>query len=271
MKKCVQTILFILTIIATACTNSTKQSNVSTGNDKKSEDLQFVRFDTIISYSIDTLKASSPKLTITISLDTIQGADKRSTLINNAITYAAYGIDSTDLFTATAAFAHSCKEEYYTLRPDYINEKQADHTPAWLNHTIDITGSTDTGRDSITTYTLIQSSYTGGAHGLTTVTLINFDNTTGREIHLQDIFKENFEEPLTQQLLRSLAQQTNSPTIEALKEKGYTTMNEMYPTENFRLDKDSITFIYNSYEIAPYSMGLPTIRLSYDEIKDIMK
>ena len=59
--------------------------------------------------------------------------------------------------------------------------------------------------------------------------------------------------------------------IEEVKEQGYITMNDMYPTENFLLAEDSIIFFYNSYDIAPYSHGTTRLAIDYNDIKELMK
>lgn len=45
----------------------------------------------------------------------------------------------------------------------------------------------------------------------------------------------------------------------------------MYVTNNFILGKDSIFFLYNNYEIAPYYKGRSRIGFDYDELKDLLK
>jgi hypothetical protein len=45
---------------------------------------------------------------------------------------------------------------------------------------------------------------------------------------------------------------------------------DMFPSENFILGKETITFIYNPYEIAPYEKGSIELTLSYSELDDIL-
>ena len=45
----------------------------------------------------------------------------------------------------------------------------------------------------------------------------------------------------------------------------------IFITNNIILGKDSITFLYNRYEIAPYALGDIEISLDYNTLKDIMK
>ena len=46
---------------------------------------------------------------------------------------------------------------------------------------------------------------------------------------------------------------------------------EMYPSNNYVLGKEGITFIYNPYEIAPYALGRIELTISYDDMENIMK
>ena len=60
-------------------------------------------------------------------------------------------------------------------------------------------------------------------------------------------------------------------TIEELCERGYSLDIDFFITNNIILGKDSITFLYNRYEIAPYALGDIEISLDYNTLKDIMK
>ena len=46
---------------------------------------------------------------------------------------------------------------------------------------------------------------------------------------------------------------------------------DMFPSENFILGEEAITFIYNPYEIAPYEKGSIELTLAYSELDDILK
>ena len=72
-------------------------------------------------------------------------------------------------------------------------------------------------------------------------------------------------------LTRKLMEDEGVSTIEGLGEKGYFIDIEMNITNNFILGNDSMTFLYNRYEIAPYAMGDILISLDYETLKDIMK
>ena len=63
----------------------------------------------------------------------------------------------------------------------------------------------------------------------------------------------------------------NVSTIDELCNKGYSLDIDFFITNNFILGNDSMTFLYNRYEIAPYAMGDILISLDYETLKDIMK
>ena len=46
---------------------------------------------------------------------------------------------------------------------------------------------------------------------------------------------------------------------------------EMFPSENFILGNETITFVYNPYEIAPYAVGSTELIIPFGDIKDLLK
>ena len=103
--------------------------------------------------------------------------------------------------------------------------------------------------------------YEGGAHGLGTYNLFNYDLKTNKKIVLSDIIKKaQFEE------LQTII-------LQKLDENGQTEMlfslDDVKPTENFFLSSDGITFIYNPYEIAPYVVGIIEVFIEYKKIENL--
>ena len=58
--------------------------------------------------------------------------------------------------------------------------------------------------------------------------------------------------------------------VKELKNHGYLYSMDMFPSENFILGQEAITFIYNPYEIAPYEKGSIELTLSYSVLDDIL-
>jgi len=112
--------------------------------------------------------------------------------------------------------------------------------------------------------------YTGGAHPVNFTYYINFDKETGLRINLDDVFKDESRQQLNDLLLKMLMQQQKAKSIEDLNELGYLVEDDMSASENFLLKDDSIVFMYNVYDIAPYSMGPTRIAINYTEISEMM-
>lgn len=270
MKK--STILFmaLLLLVVTACRN-----NRHDGQTEETEPLTGLDFDTlniVESYPMDSMDANSPKLDINISL--LIPRDKNETALankNNCISYAAYSYEGIPPQAATDSIIKSLKDNYYAMRDDYFNEKNVNPDAPWFSAYYLLKSNAISGRDNVVCYTVFYEVYEGGVHPNHLTSVVNFDATSGKEIGLQDVFTENCDSILIARLTNRLAEQHNAKSLEELQEKGYLTMNDMYVTNNFVLGKDSIFFIYNSYEIAPYAYGDSHIGFKYEELKDILK
>lgn len=94
--------------------------------------------------------------------------------------------------------------------------------------------------------------YQGGAHGSFDVQYMNFSKKDGHRIRLAEVYDGDPCLAMMDRLLKD----NGCKTKEELMEKTEILMTgDLYPTENFLLEGDSITFRFNAYEIAPYSSG----------------
>jgi hypothetical protein len=98
---------------------------------------------------------------------------------------------------------------------------------------------------------LTLSSYTGGAHGSSTIYGFNFDRSDGHELTLDDALQ------LTGLSLDETAEQAKDQLTSKLNDgifaDGALPTPENYST--FVLDADSVTFIFQEYQVAPYAAG----------------
>ena len=88
-----------------------------------------------------------------------------------------------------------------------------------------------------------------------------FDTRDGSRVTLDDIFVQGFDEVLTGLLNAHLPESLSQEDMEALFEP------TVHPTGNYILTSDSITFIYNPYEIGPHSIGTPSVSVPVKELK----
>ena len=71
--------------------------------------------------------------------------------------------------------------------------------------------------------------------------------------------------------LGNMVIKATTPTLDELKAKDFLYTMDMFPSENFIVNDDGLTFIYNPYEIAPYDKGRTEIKISFDEAEKIMR
>ncbi|MEI7723557.1 MAG: DUF3298 domain-containing protein [Bacteroidota bacterium] len=120
------------------------------------------------------------------------------------------------------------------------------------------------------TFYLVNYEFTGGAHGLETQVFSSVDMKTGKQLTLNDLFKSGYESKLTILLTGKLHQMLKLPASGKLTESGYF-VDEIKPNDNFYVKGQGIGFLYNHYEIAPYSFGATDIFLTREELKGLLK
>ena len=113
--------------------------------------------------------------------------------------------------------------------------------------------------------------YEGGAHGINQRQIFNFINDTGVLIGLEDIFVPGYEDQLNEILLQALCEKVGVEDIHRLHENGYLFSMDMFPAKNFILNNETITFIYNPYEIASYDKGSTELTLPLEDLKNILR
>lgn len=108
--------------------------------------------------------------------------------------------------------------------------------------------------------------YMGGAHGSQYISYYNIDTRNGSVIKGDKLFKSGSQDKLTQYIKEDLAKTLNSQgdTITLLDPES------IVPSENFYFNNQGIVYVYNSYEVAPYSDGLVEVTLPYAKIKDMI-
>lgn len=271
MKKCATVLLysFAVTVFLCCCGNGTKKSKESID----SNDIEITQFEYHETFKLSENAIESPTLKIDMSLslvnidDTTAGGN-----INQVIAYTLFESHSSSIEKACEEFVAQRKSEYMELLPEYINSKNNDMPAVWFYNYYNATSEVIKGEKGYINYIITWEEFTGGAHPNSYYTVLNFNPKSGEEVVLSDIFKDEYEEPLTEILVNNLAKQLEVTDIEGIKEKGYLYQDtEMFISNNFILDNEKIVFIYNRYEIAPYALGDIMIEVAYNELKDLMK
>lgn len=193
---------------------------------------------------------------------------------NVDISYTLFGKRTTDVRGAMISFVDSIinnfKEDNREQRkyaqdngiedPYYFDYEYSVDTEISYGNGIDIIGC------NINWY-----QYTGGAHGGTLITCRNYRLEDGSVVTLDNYFKPGYEKVLIPILDKQLLKETGCPDREHLDEYGYFPEVPMFVPDNFEILKDSIAFIFNQYDIAPYSTGITTLTIPNDQIRSIIR
>ncbi len=124
---------------------------------------------------------------------------------------------------------------------------------------------------SLWSYAMDVYEYNGGAHGNRYLLIQNYDLQTGDAVSEQDLFIDDYYEPLKTLLLEALIAQTDeAETKKDLRRLGYSVA-DVVPNENFYVTPEGITYVYNPYEIAPYAMGCIEIFLSWETVRPLIR
>ncbi|MCM1177923.1 MAG: DUF3298 and DUF4163 domain-containing protein [Clostridium sp.] len=137
--------------------------------------------------------------------------------------------------------------------------------PASLDWQYDIDGHFTGQYRNMVSYAVRKYSYTGGAHGMTTTTAYTFDSKSGKIMTEGDIFADGYTEKLSAMLTAHASDGYGNPDDLVL------FVDKIEPNGNFSVGADGITYIYNPYDVAPYSSGTVNITVPWRELRAIMR
>lgn len=244
----------------------------SCGGDSAGEQLDFetVTVERMVPIADD---ADAPQCTVSLKMAAAKGEPaERTKTINAKIAVELLGIENSSLQQAADSFANKYTADYRrNMAPLYREDRSDAEKRAWYEHHYNITAETKAGRSGVTVYTATVDYYEGGAHGISQRLLMNFDNHTGQLLTPDSVFATGYRQRLCNLLLKALLKKTETDNLDELRAKGYLYATDMFATENFELGDDAVTFIYNPYEIAPYSAGPVELVIENDELKDLWK
>lgn len=121
-----------------------------------------------------------------------------------------------------------------------------------------------TNERGILSLNLIVYSFTGGAHGMTSIKSLTFDTKTGKQYSLKELFKadSNYEKILSD----IIGKKIKDWKIQLLEEfKGIRSDQDFYIADT------SLVIYFQLYEITPYVWGFPYFPIPLKDIADIIQ
>ena len=176
---------------------------------------------------------------------------------------------------AVETYANQYAKDYCTkLEPIYLEEAKENNgendIESWYSYYCSMKSSVIYCSDNYLVYQIDYSDYTGGAHGMYATSFLNIDLTNKKQLTLDDLFQSEYSEILTDLITNQLIAENGVTCREELEELGYGTTGNISHTENFYLNEEGITFLYNPYDIAPYSMGETRVTIPYQMLGHIL-
>lgn len=128
--------------------------------------------------------------------------------------------------------------------------------------------------EKIYVYGINRYVYMGGWHGLEVKNFINFDLTNGRKITENDLFVKAYAGKLTEIIKSRIVEQSeeddNIQPISNLEDTDYW-VDAIKPNNNFYITDEGINYLFNPYEIGPYSLGQTEVIIPFYKLKGILK
>lgn len=152
-------------------------------------------------------------------------------------------------------------QEYVNL----LTNDSIDSFPWTLNISLDFSSVDETYMKA----DFSNEGYTGGAHGSSNFTFYMIDSEQKKVLKLADICKDI---PALEKRAEVYFRKVN--LIEegvSLTDRGFWFQDDKFRlNENFYFNSETLTFVYNQYEIAPFSMGIFYLELPLNEISDLI-
>jgi hypothetical protein len=108
-------------------------------------------------------------------------------------------------------------------------------------------------------------SYRGGLHGIHNIEYLHFDLNTGQLFKLDDLFGKNEKQKLLHMASAKLEEMRKKKEIVIFDE------SKIESIDNFYFDDDYLYFVFNPYEIGPYSEGYIKIKIDLSKIEPLLK
>lgn len=197
-------------------------------------------------------------------LDTI-----RNTIITNLFgpEYLHYGND-----TIVKKFVENLVTDYRETNLPLL--EQLDSTSLYsFRYEHSVEGFTLLSDNEIYSYGINRYVFMGGAHGLNNAYYFVFDLHNGRRLTENDIFVSGFESRLTEIIKQRIVEQSKEDgdePIMSLEDTDYW-VESIKPNGNFYITDESVNYVFNPYEIAPYYMGQTEVVIPFARLKSVLQ
>lgn len=123
----------------------------------------------------------------------------------------------------------------------------------------------------LVSYLISSEDSRGGANSSTSYRNIVINLETGAAMYEKDIYIPDYKAFLNDLLIKKIVEQNNVQEAEDLLMYGYWGIEDLTSSNNFSIDDNGITYIFNPGEYSAPTLGEIKVFLSYSEIRLILK
>ena len=163
--------------------------------------------------------------------------------------------------TATR-YVDNLKDEYFN---EYEGREGTSGARTWEDH---VNGYFSGRYKQFLSYMVEIYSDRGGVHGFSTMNPVVFDKNTGDIIPEEAFFADGYREPVTALIRKHLpeALEGDEEALAAISDPELVGPNGVY-----EVTKDGVTWYYQPYVIAPFSLGVISISVPWSELKPYVR
>lgn len=240
---------------------STRPQQISTSKDTL---IYHYRDFTKTMGNCDSLTAGCSRVEMRYPVFTAPPEDSAIRILNDAVQrFILSTHDDAGRAAGVEAFSEQFFNDYQIMRediPDYlVNWEMIRRVEVLLN------------LPEVISLKSMEYAFTGGAHGMSATRLASYWTDSGGAVALSDILIPNFEPELQAIGERFFRRQLEIPADQDLDEAGFWFENNRFRlSENYALVSEGLRFLYNPYEIAPYSFGTLEFVIPFHEFRHLL-
>ena len=242
-------VLFLLLVVLINCKNEEKETSILLKSESFSEEFQGnCQGDNCAKVTIDYIKIVGEK----------EAADKINFTIGSSIIYFLNAdLEKKIRATTISEAANAFLKGYETDKNEF---------PDLSPYTAEVSVSNSYSSSEIISIKTSFYNYTGGAHGNTTFSFLNFNPTTGAILTNNSLLKNKKE--FTDFAESIFRKEKEIPKGESINSTGFWFENDTFSLpESIGFSETHLILIYNQYEIASYADGPIEIQIPMEEAK----
>lgn len=261
-------VLFVLLILTGSCAKK---------EPLKINDIQFanIQLDTISHLFNDTTKPGC-EFKLNMQYPSSAGDSEMLKKLQSLFIMDYFNEKFSEMSPAEAAHAYMKEyvSNYMQLENDYTTlSDQVSEGMSFVSFNYQETSESDVSFNAggFISYTVNYYNFTGGAHGMQSCKNYVIDLHTMFQLTLTDLFADVNLQPVSNLIIREIAKEKGYEDPTQLNEDGFFSIEEVVPTDNFRIDEKGITWTYNPYEIAVYALGIINVSVEWEELKPYLR